>query len=115
MAHTSKEGILPTHSLQITSKGISSSGPVVVRGERGESGKFESLVVEAFGKKVSVAQELLDKIPSQSNGIQLSFENSIRQEIGKVVYVGFQFGFTSGPKKLVTLSVREDGSSQLVD
>lgn len=111
---TSKEGLLITSSFQIESNGIGSSGTVVVSGQRNQNGAFEKIVVKAFGKELAISKENLEKIPRNTNGLQMSYESGYEKLGGKTVYLIFLSGFTSGNKEKIILSVNEQGNSQIV-
>lgn len=99
----------------MTSAGIGSSGPVKVEGKRASDGKFESVLVEAFGKKTQIPKEILAALPALSNGIQLSFEAGYKPLGGRTVYVIFLTGFTSGVTGKKAVAVSETGKTKLLD
>jgi hypothetical protein len=114
-AHASQEGILSISSFQISSPGIGTSGPVTVLGQRSEIGKFKTVTVEAFKKKIQIPNDLLaDIVATNTNGIQISFENGYAQLGGRTVYVTFQKGFTSGIQSQTTLAVYESGKAEVL-
>ena len=112
----SQEGTLSLSSFSLQSKGIGSSGPIAVEGKRDESGNLSQLVVNAFEKKISVAQDVLRKISKYNiNGIQLSYESGYKELGGRTVYILFQKGFTSRIIEKTVLAVKENGTSKIVE
>ena len=101
-ALASKEGVLALQQFRVESK-IPKSDSVVVTGQQNDKNEIKELKVEAFGKSYELNKDDLKKIPQFAyNGIQLSYEQDI-------VYVTLQFGFTSGNKQRVLVTVPKKG------
>jgi len=111
----SQEGILSISSFRLESKGIGSSGNVVVTGKKDDSGVLVELKVKAFSKEINVPKKTLAKISTKyQNGIQISYEAGYKKLGGRTVYILFQKGYTSSVKEKAVLAVKEDGSSKIL-
>jgi hypothetical protein len=114
-AFASQEGMLPFSEFKIQSNGIGESGIVVVEGVKDTSGKYMKLTVKAFRKTIEVSNDVLRQIPSEyQNGIQLSYGGGYKELGGRIIYIVFQKGFTSGKIESFTIAVTEDGNSQIL-
>ncbi|WP_144234574.1 hypothetical protein [Oceanidesulfovibrio marinus] len=110
--HASKEGALALSSFFLESKGIGSSGPVLVSGEQDDTGIL-SMRVEAFGQTYFVPAELLAKLRgTTANGMRLVYCGGMGN-ISASVYVIFSFGFTSREIQTTALIFGEDSSIEI--
>ncbi len=110
-----QEGILRFSQIELRSEGIGESGPVYLNGSLTKSGTLERLQIEAFDKNFTCPEELLAKLPKMINGVLLSYVFDIRSGKGKTLYMTFQFGFTSGIKEKVILSLNEQGEFSIIE
>jgi len=110
-ALASQEGVLALQDFKIETRGIGESGPVIVTGKQDEKNQVTALKVEAFGKAFELKAADLEKIPKfPYNGIQLSFETGYKELGGRTIYVNLQFGFTSGNKQRVLITIPENAA-----
>ena len=101
-AMASKEGVLPLREFKVESK-IPKSDSVVVSGKQNDKNEIKELKVEAFGNNYELKDDDLKKIPQFAyNGIQLSYEENF-------IYVTLQFGFSTGNKQRVMITVTKKG------
>ena len=114
-AYASQEGVLVIDAFQVSSAGLTHSGPVVVTGERkGEI--FSALCVKAFEKTSCLATDQLAAISSMTvNGVQISYENGYKETGGRTVYVLLSKGFSESRKAEKLISVFENGEIQVSD
>lgn len=114
-AHASQEGMLSFSEFQIKSNGIGKSGSITVNGYKNKQGEFSSISVNAFGKIINVPKNIMSQIPSKNqNGIQLSYEHGYKKLSGKIIYLQFQVGFTSGIRQLFIIAVSENGNVKVI-
>jgi hypothetical protein len=114
-ALASKEGILRLDSFQLTSQGISDSGPVTITGNQGDKG-ISRLTIKAFGREFDLDDEQLAKIRGLAiNGIQLSYETGYKELGGRTLYILLSKGFTSGNVGHKFVVVTESGAIRVGD
>ena len=114
IAFSSQEGVLDLSDFTVKSKGIGSSGPVLITGARNEQNEFVSLKIEAFGKEYNISPEELKKIPKGFyNGIQLSYEHGYKELDGRTIYIILQMGFVSKTNSKVLITISENGNIKI--
>jgi len=114
IAFASQEGVLDLSNFTVKSKGIGSSGPVLITGARNEQNEFVSLKIEAFGKEYNVSPEGLKKIPEGFyNGIQLSYEHGYKELGGRTIYIVLQMGFVSKTDNRALITLSENGDIKI--
>ncbi|MBU8902021.1 MAG: hypothetical protein KOO69_04725 [Victivallales bacterium] len=110
-AFASKEGVVQLSDFSIQSKGIGDSGPIIIFGKKNTNNHFINFKISAFGNEYNLSGENLKKIPPKNyNGILLTYERGYKRLGGRVIYILLQFGFLSGVKEKVLLTVRENGN-----
>jgi hypothetical protein len=113
-ANASEEGIISFNKFSIESSTLK-SGLVSVEGMKGSSGKYEKIVIHAFGKIFSVPEEILSTLPADRiNGVQLSGEGGYEILGGETIYIQFQVGFTSEVSNKFIISVNERGDIEVL-
>ena len=105
-----EQGMLPLSEFRIQSEGIGESGAVSVEGVKDRFGKYVSLSVKAFGRVIELSRDFLAKIPTDQNGIQISYGHSPGS---RTVYLVFLKGFTWSIKDKFIIAVGEDGSQRI--
>jgi hypothetical protein len=110
---SSQEGVLSFSKISFESEGIGTSGPVSVLCKNNKN-EIHYLEVNAFGKKYILSQRDLKKISKLPyNGIQLSYEQGYKELGGKTVYIVLVFGFKSGTKEKIAITVVENGTIEI--
>ena len=111
----SKEGLLSLNAFALESPGIGASGPVKISGAQSTDG-ITLLRIEAFGKKFNIGPDQLRELSGFSaNGVQITYERGYADLGGRVIYVVFSRGFTSGHLAQRYVTVRENGSVTVAD
>ncbi len=114
--YSSREGVLPFTSIHIFSEAIDESGPVVVKAKKDTKRLFSEITVRAFGKTIEIPQIILNEIPSAyHNGIQLSYEGGYEELGGRVIYLQFHVGVTSGIRDKIIIAIFENGDIEIFD
>ena len=114
-ANASQEGVLSFSDFAIKSQGIGNSGVVEISGTKNESGRFSSIIVNAFGKKHQFPENVLSQIPSTNqNGLQLSYESGYPSLGGKTLYIQFQKGFITGLQTVFIISLNEESRFKII-
>lgn len=111
----SGEGGLSLYSVVLESPGMDGSGAVHVALKRTDE-EIESLVVSAFGKKVSAPKKLLRSIKEkeQISGAQLSYSSG-NLSGGNSVYIALTEGASWGTTIVAIIQFRSDGSFRIIE
>lgn len=112
-AQASKEGMLWLSTFSVESAGISSSGPVRIRGIA-EHGHISNLEIHAFKKKFFLNPQQLFQIKNFAvNGLSLSFETGFKSSGGKILYVLLSQGLSAGPDSEKVIEISEENGIRI--
>lgn len=111
----SQEAVLPTSYFEVISEGVSNSGRVKVKAQRDRMGKFKFVKVEAFHRTLKIEKKLIEVLPKDTNGVQISFEEGYEETGGKLLYIAFTKGFSSGSFQKTVILIPEKGPVRLLD